>query len=318
MSFEAFLSILIKHYVFYLKVLRHFGVVIQVICKNVEEAEMHGVSIGQFHTNLTALPKLDMKFSTVQFPDEDLNSQSMVNLLNGSEMPDTKLDNPFKQIIKDAQSAVQHIVEFTQKRCAKMILSRADQHAKLSTMEFYRLYNASMEFLNTGEQLCGKHCFELKKALTSQINAVIKTFHEEKTKVLIDTLQIEPWVSVEVPPEFHSLLGDIQKHNIRTLPQVQSKKQLEVETGELSLTAAKKLTISTDTINEGKNILQYLEISDQKFYVVSSSLMVLKLLTDYLQFASRLPPVEVPITAKILEFLQVYLLTSCTSRKLLV
>ena len=276
-----------------------------MICKNVEEAEAQGVVIGQYHTNLGAMPKLDMKFSMVQFPDEDINSQSMVNLLNSNEVADTKLDNPFKQIIKDAQSALQHIVEFTQKRCAKLILSRNEQHAKLSTIDFYRLYNSSMEFLNTGEQLCGKHCFELKKALTSQISAVVKTFHEEKTKCLIDTLQNEPWVSVEVPIEFHSLLDDIQRHNIRSLPQVTSKKQLELETGELTLGAAKKLTVSTDTINEGKNTLQYLEISDQKFYVVSSSLMVLQLLTDYLQFAARLPAVEVQVTAKILEFLQV-------------
>ena len=308
MNFETFFSILIKHYVFYLKVLRHFSSVIHVICKNVEEAEISGVVIGQFQTNLVSLPTLDTKLTVLHFPDEDVNSQSMVNLLNDKDDHTAKSDNPFKQIIKDAQSAVQHVMEFCQKKCAKLILSRTDQNEKLSTTDFHRLYYSSMEFLNTGEQLCGRHCFELKKALTSQINVVVKNFHEEKTTILADTLQSEPWVSVEVPPEFHALLDDIQKHNLKSLPSLPVKKQSELlPTGELTLAAAKPLTVSTDTIHDGKNTFQYLQISEQKFYVVSASLTALKLLSDYLYFSTRLPAVEVPITSKIIEFLQVTL-----------
>jgi hypothetical protein len=114
------------------------------------------------------------------------------------------------------------------------------------------------------------------------MRSFVESFHNTKRVQLSQTLDSESWtVTPSIPHEFQTIIDSLLQNS----PMV---------------SATGSVGISSPT-----PVQSYLEVSGQRFRVVNSFLIVLTLLSEYLELIQQLPQLDVEICRKLISLLKV-------------
>lgn len=360
MSFTDFYALITKLYITLLALSQRAAIIHELVINIVKDSETNGMVIG---IN-TVFPETSLDSENIAIPqqkkslvrndnseiDDDLGSFADIAEFGSpskSKANVFSLDDPsaaehlpnsskilesserfslstYSQNIQESSDALFAACELSHIRCAKLLTIRSEQNVKLNSLDFFRLYGATWEFLVASEALCGRMCFPLKGCLLSQSKLYIHNFHEEKSKQISLLVENEQWVQCDIPIDFQHITEKlqlskvIQRYESLSLEKMfgSDEKLDEEDNNEIDLTSksvALAVAISPDqtptpspsTLDPGAKTLKFLLVDGQKYYVVISALMFIKTLTEYVNCAERLQTLVPEILNRIYELLKV-------------
>ncbi|KAJ3102306.1 hypothetical protein HDU97_000663 [Phlyctochytrium planicorne] len=229
------------------------------------------------------------------------------------------------QLLQESNEILLTVSDVANNRCAKLIGVRADQNKQLNPNNFYRLYNSTMEFVQGSEKICGRLCFGLKGALISQAKAFLTYFHEERSRQLAMLVENEQWVKADVPSDFQNIVSDIVKsaNSASTTAEAESSTKkspvssafdLDIDDGDISSAAKDTVVPETRTKeekHEAAKSSKHLVIGNQTFYVVGSVLLLLKMITEYIQCLEHISTISTEVFNRLIELFKLFNSRTC-------
>ncbi|XP_038072831.1 vacuolar protein sorting-associated protein 54-like [Patiria miniata] len=194
------------------------------------------------------------------------------------------------RLTQSLQDLLLFVCDYAHDRCLKLLIARGKDGflERLSSGEFVSLSRAIEKFVGKCESVCERRSTSLRGGLQNQANKFISRFHEERKTKLSLILDSERWKQAEVPAEFQDLLSAMAK-------------------GEISLT----LLVNADKGSGERKPLELVEIANQRYSVVGTVLLLLKMVAEYCQCAIDIPSVTSDILTRLVEILQMFNSRSC-------
>ncbi|ORX50830.1 Vps54-domain-containing protein [Hesseltinella vesiculosa] len=173
------------------------------------------------------------------------------------------------------------MAEVAHVRLGKILASRHESHTVLNPTDFYRLCHRLQSFIHDSEASCGRTCFGLRGTFLSQQKAFVDHFHMERLKQESQLIDNEQWVACEVPGDFQQMVVQLCQ-------------------GYQGSDADGPLP------DEAAPATKLLVISDQPFYVVGCTLLIIKLLDDYFRCVQQLEPMATEVMQRLFELLKLF------------
>ncbi|KAI1896904.1 hypothetical protein AGOR_G00099670 [Albula goreensis] len=173
-------------------------------------------------------------------------------------------------------------------RCVKFLMARAKDGSleRLSSSEFVCLSQAVEHFVRDTEELCRRRSVSLRGALQSQANRFVHRFHEERKTKLSLLLDNERWKQADVPAEFQDLVNSIADGRI-TLPE------------------------KKPTGTEDRKPNDYLTVDGQKYAVVGTVLLLIRIFLEYCQCVNDIPSITTDMLTRLSDLLKHFNSRSC-------
>ncbi|XP_078505557.1 vacuolar protein sorting-associated protein 54 isoform X2 [Lissotriton helveticus] len=173
-------------------------------------------------------------------------------------------------------------------RCVKFLMARAKDGflEKLNSSEFVALSRLVESFVLDTEKVCGRRSMSLRGALQSQANKFVNRFHEERKTKLSLLLDNERWKQADVPAEFQDLVDSITDGKI-LLP--------EKKTG----------------VAEERKPSDFLIVEGQKFAVVGTVLLLIRIILEYCQCVDDIPSITTDMLTRLSDLLKYFNSRSC-------
>nr|XP_055060178.1 vacuolar protein sorting-associated protein 54 isoform X2 [Misgurnus anguillicaudatus] len=192
------------------------------------------------------------------------------------------------QVANNIQELLYKASDVSHDRCAKVLMTRAKDGSleRLSSSEFVCLSQAVESFVKDTEELCGRRSVSLRGALQSQAHRFVQRFHEERKNKLSLLLDNERWKQADVPAEFQDLVDSIADGRI-SLPE-------------------RKLTGSED-----RKPSEFLCVDGQKYAVVGTVLLLIRMFLEYCQCVNDIPSITTDILTRLADLLKHFNSRSC-------
>jgi hypothetical protein len=185
MTFDSFFDLMVSVFVTLLQIIQRGTTLNSLIVKLILECKEKNIVIGksviqaiegsESTVDHALSPKrknddVDDDLGSVDFDEEDAIRENIgVNALDSALDGTDGAASAFKQMVDDANDVLHSISDLSNARSAKLINVRSDQNARLNPKDFYRLLNATREFIAGEEVLCGYHGIGLKGAMMTQV-----------------------------------------------------------------------------------------------------------------------------------------------------
>ncbi|CAN9510702.1 unnamed protein product [Ophioblennius macclurei] len=191
------------------------------------------------------------------------------------------------RVIHNIQELLFSSSDVSHDRCVKVLTARAKDGSleRLSSAEFVCLSQVVEAFVRDTEELCGRKSVSLRGALQSQANRFVHRFHEERKTKLSLLLDNERWKQAEVPVEFHDLVNSIADGRI-TLPQ-------------------------KTPGSENRKPTEYLLVNGEKFAVVGTVLLLIRMFLEYCQCVNDIPFIATDMLTRLCDLLKHFNSRSC-------
>ncbi|CAF2025439.1 vacuolar protein sorting-associated protein 54, chloroplastic-like isoform X1 [Brassica napus] len=297
-----------------------------------ESAQESGFQSGQ----LVSSPLGSLTSKT---PSLQRKSSDATNLMNMSR-------NFRADVLRENTEAVFAACEVTHARWAKLLGVRALLHPKLKLQEFMSIYDLTQEFITVTEKIGGRLGSSIRGTLQSQAKAFVDSQHEARMTKLKAVLDQETWDEIDVPEEFQSIISslfasqelisgkgddaDIKTHR-NPLPlngsltsgtedqstESRNEKSESSEGAAVSNAQVKstvKASVSSVTNNQsnqkahGKSNLFYQGVG---YHMVNCGLILLKMLSEYIDMNNSLPALSSEIVLRVVEVLRFFNTRTC-------
>lgn len=253
-----------------------FCVILQIL-KNMGVIHEGLVRVFKLATGTKQETILDEKTDDSLFVVNNMNS-----LLNDSVCE--KLTEESKEILGSA-------FELIQTTCSKVITMRAKGGAldSLSSNEFVDLARAVEQFASDCEAVCGRQSHHLRGTLLSQAKKFVEKFHEERKHKLSNILDIERWSQADVPREIQDMVSSVSMTD-----------------------GFEKVKMTMQSNHNGDTELKsFLIVQGQRFAVVGTLLMLMRMISEYCQCVVDVPMLVTDLLTKICEILKLFNSRSC-------
>ncbi|CAN6913749.1 unnamed protein product [Brassica oleracea] len=276
---------------------------------------------------------------TSKTPSLQRKSSDATNLMNMSR-------NFRADVLRENTEAVFAACEVTHARWAKLLGVRALLHPKLKLQEFMSIYDLTQEFITVTEKIGGRLGSSIRGTLQSQAKAFVDSQHEARMTKLKAVLDQETWDEIDVPEEFQSIISslfasqelisgkgddaDIKTHR-NPLPlngsltsgtedqstESRNEKSESSEGAAVSNAQVKstvKASVSSVTNNQsnqkahGKSNLFYQGVG---YHMVNCGLILLKMLSEYIDMNNSLPALSSEIVLRVVEVLRFFNTRTC-------
>ncbi|XP_070569635.1 vacuolar protein sorting-associated protein 54-like isoform X2 [Ptychodera flava] len=226
--------------------------------------------------------------------ENESNAESSVatNNDNCESSGDVLIDNvECNKLCSNLRELLSFLCDYANDRCVKLLLARSKDGflEKLTSTEFLNLSRAIELFVNDCEGLCGRRSTSLRGSLQNQASKFVNRFHEERRTKLSLILESERWKQSDVPAEFQDLVNTI------------------AENGNL----AGAFVMKSEAGSEERKPGSYLEINGQKYAVVGTVLLLLKMIIEYCQCLDDMPSAVPDILTRLIEILQNFNSRTC-------
>uniref|UniRef100_A0A8C8FNS8 Vacuolar protein sorting-associated protein 54 n=1 Tax=Oncorhynchus tshawytscha TaxID=74940 RepID=A0A8C8FNS8_ONCTS len=203
--------------------------------------------------------------------------------INEDMMPS---DLELGRVANNIQELLYTASDVSHDRCVKVLMARAKDGSleRLSSAEFVFLSQAVEGFVRDTEELCCRRSVSLRGALQSQANRFVHRFHEERKTKLSLLLDNERWKQAEVPAEFQDLVNSIADGRI-TLPERKPQ--------------------------EERKPSDYLHIDGQKYAVVGTVLLLIRIFLEYCQCVNDIPSISTDMLTRLSDLLKHFNSRSC-------
>lgn len=350
MQFHAFNDLLTSVYITLLTFLQHTADIYQLVCEIVRECEVSHMTVGVAGFDVKAQqqaagtmvgPNARRDSEMQKLLDMDdigsfndlgdllatpqgsfVRADTQLSVLSGaaSSAPTASAmqQSVFAQYISEAGDVLFGVCELCHIRAAKLISIRAEQNVLLNTTDFYRLFGATSQFLQATEALCQRMVFPLKGALLAQAKQYIAHFHEEKAKQICLLLENEQWAQQDIPIDFQQITDELQlckstrKQSLKDEEDVKEKEtDLEVDLTSSALAPIPPTKHNVGDKHSQSKTITHLTVDGQKYYVVGTVLLFLKMLTEYVNQCQHISPLSPDILNRVFEILKVFNSRTC-------
>ncbi|XP_064600313.1 vacuolar protein sorting-associated protein 54-like [Liolophura sinensis] len=218
---------------------------------------------------------------------KNLEEASHLHVSVSEEVDVMVSDGEFYKLGSGLKEMLCTVCDHAHDRCVKVLAARAKDGfiEKLNSTEFVGLSREIEQFVQDCGSVCGRRSTSLRGSLQSQANRFVNRFHDERKTKLSLILDNERWKQADVPSEFQQLVDHIRK------------------TGQLSL-PEKKIDIDSKPS-------EVLIIEDQKYVVVGTVLLLLKMVVEYCQLVDDIPSACPDILTRLIDLLKSFNSRTC-------
>lgn len=275
-------------------------------------AEMESISDGQSGSFPLSTPRNAIKVSQIQPKWNDATTSS-------------NLSKNFRaDVLRENAEAVFAACDAAHGRWAKLLSVRAQLHPRLRLQDFLHIYNVSQEFVTATEKIGGRLGYSIRGTIQSQAKAFVDFQHESRMTKLRAVLDQETWVEADVPNEFQAIVdslfslesivdGDLddKSKNIAN-----SYNEVVSSSGEQPSQTVDGTVDSTGQVNNtklknGKSSTQLISFRGVGYHMVNCGLILLKMLSEYIDMNTVLPALSSEVIHRVLEMLKFFNTRSC-------
>ncbi|CAI0393656.1 unnamed protein product [Linum tenue] len=234
-------------------------------------------------------------------------------------------------VLRENAEAVFAACDAAHGRWAKLLGVRALLHPKLRLQEFLSIYNITQEFISATEKVGGRLGYSIRGTLQSQAKAFVDLQHEMRMTKIKAVLDQETWVEVDVPDEFQGIITSvfssetlIEKHAAQQqLVGKDSIKKLNNTQGQLhplsETTESNKADVVTSSAHgNNKNTKDRGKVTSQKlfyggvgYHMVNCGLIMVKMLSEYIDMNNYLPALSSEVVHRVVEILKFFNTRTC-------
>ncbi|KAK1313833.1 putative carboxylesterase 8 [Acorus calamus] len=275
---------------------------------------------------------------------------SKVSSLHGktNEVSSPNLSKNFRtDILRENTEAVFAACDTAHGRWAKLLGVRALLHPKLRLQEFLSIYNITQEFITATEKIGGRLGYSIRGTLQSQSKAFIDFQHESRMTKIRAVLDQETWVAVDVPDEFQGIAAllyseALYNENLDTpgdptsrysdnnpaalsaqqAPRTNDSVETSTEHATLDTTSSGKnqenkaevlpsSTLSNNVNDHGKSNPRMLSYRGVGYHMVNCGLILLKMLSEYVDISKSLPSLSSEVVHRVVEILKLFNTRTC-------
>lgn len=245
-------------------------------------------------------------------------------------------------VLRENTEAVFAACDTAHQRWAKLLGVRVLIHPKLRLQEFLSVYNITQEFMNATEKISGRLGYSIRGTLQSQAKAFVETQHESRMTKLRAILEQENWTEIDVPDEYQAIVTSLfslessinepknestsnsdtslteeAKHTVRSdigtsgevVGQV-NPSRLRGETDNSNADVEASVTQNNDSNvkdkDRGRSSLRTLSYRGVGYHMVNCGLLLLKMLSEYIDMNNCLPALSPEIVHRVVEVLKFF------------
>lgn len=261
-----------------------------------------------------------------------------VPLLQGKGVDATSPSNMSKNfrtdVLRENTESVFAACDAAHGRWAKLLGVRALLHPRLRLQEFLSIYNITQDFITATEKIGGRLGYSIRGTLQSQAKAFVDFQHESRMAKIKAVLDQETWVEVDVPDEFQAIVtslfcseplvtgdsddvpGSIATDDSEAVPNndsgVSSSRQ-HIERTEAIETSPDSIPKSNNAnVKEhGKSSSQTLFFRGVGYHMVNCGLILLKMLSEYIDMNNFLLALSSEVVHRVVEILKFFNTRTC-------
>ncbi|XP_076932351.1 vacuolar protein sorting-associated protein 54, chloroplastic-like [Bidens hawaiensis] len=252
--------------------------------------------------------------STTDSQSESFPLSTQKNLIKVS--PATNSSNLSKNfradVLRENAEAVFAACDAAHGRWAKLLGVRALLHPRLRLQDFLNIYNVSQEFVAATEKIGGRLGYSIRGTLQSQAKGFVDFQHESRMAKLKAVLDQETWVEVDVPNEFQAIVDSLFR--------LESVSEDDVAASSLEQ-PSQSIDGSVDSNGQVNNIkeknghtkssVHLISFRGIGYHMVNCGLILLKMLSEYIDMNTVLPALSSEVIHRVLEMLKFFNTRTC-------
>ncbi|KAK9830219.1 hypothetical protein WJX72_010418 [[Myrmecia] bisecta] len=258
----------------------------------------------------------------------------LAELLAASKTPRTQTE----QLLQEFGEVAQSLSDAAHGRWTKLLGSRAAAHARLRMGELKELLGLCEAFAAMTEACGAKPVLSLRNAVQVQCRAFLDSMHTRSITQLTGLLDQESWTIAEVPSDFQSIADALMQRGADALPDAvgllgadplsnghshmgnghagpadpsEATTNAPSTSGCDGATSAGSPAGSAAQTATQQDSATVLVLGLQRFHVVNTALMLLKLLEEYLTFQDLVPAFGGEVARRVVELLKVFNSRTC-------
>ncbi|CAL5018233.1 unnamed protein product [Urochloa decumbens] len=262
--------------------------------------------------------------SKIPFIQAKANELSIIN----------SIKNVRADVLRENTEAVFAACDAAHGRWAKLLGVRAALHPRLRLQEFLIIYNITEEFIAATEKVGGRLGYNIRGILQQQSKQFVDYQHSVRMAKIKAVLDQETWVAVDVPEEFQaivlSLSSTYSSVNGMDMPSAEDNSKFSdptnkepaysaensAENGKLtSVVGESKVESTSQTENNvtgnQRSALQTIVHGGVGYHMVNCGLILLKMLSEYVDISKCLPSLSFEVVQRVVEILKLFNNRTC-------
>lgn len=264
--------------------------------------------------------------SRIPFVQGKTNDFSIIN----------SIKNVRADVLRENTEAVFAACDAAHGRWAKLLGVRATLHPRLKLQEFLIIYNITEDFIAATEKIGGRLGYNIRGILQQQSKQFVDYQHNVRMTKIKAVLDQETWVAVDVPGEFQAIVLSLSStyssvngiempstdDNSKFSEQGPTSQELtysaenNAENGKVtSVTGESKVesTLQNDNNAAGnlKTTLQTIVHGGVGYHMVNCGLILLKMLSEYVDISKCLPSLSFEVVQRVVEILKLFNTRTC-------
>ncbi|XP_066346706.1 vacuolar protein sorting-associated protein 54, chloroplastic-like [Miscanthus floridulus] len=264
--------------------------------------------------------------SKIPFVQGKTNDFSIIN----------SIKNVRADVLRENTEAVFAACDAAHGRWAKLLGVRAALHPRLRLQEFLIIYNITEEFIAATEKIGGRLGYNIRGILQQQSKQFVDYQHNVRMTKIKAVLDQETWVAVDVPEEFQaivlSLSSTYSSVNGMEMPSTDDNSKFSdhrptsqelkysatennADNGKVTSTGESKVESTSQTENNVagnlKSTLQMIVHGGVGYHMVNCGLILLKMLSEYVDISKCLPSLSLEVVQRVVEILKLFNTRTC-------
>ena len=157
LSFDDFFKLISSVFLVLLQLQRRIALVHEIITRLLKENERNGVQIGTDNMAQKEAMEPGKPILSVQPSSSDV----FKGVNNGPPR--------YGQFVTDSADILFAASDLAHVRCGKLLTLRGEQNSQLNSKDFFKLFEITCWFVNTGEWICQRTCIGLRGTLMTQV-----------------------------------------------------------------------------------------------------------------------------------------------------
>ncbi|CAD6264201.1 unnamed protein product [Miscanthus lutarioriparius] len=246
------------------------------------------------------------------------------------------IKNVRADVLRENTEAVFAACDAAHGRWAKLLGVRAALHPRLRLQEFLIIYNITEEFIAATEKIGGRLGYNIRGILQQQSKQFVDYQHNVRMTKIKAVLVQETWVAVDVPEEFQaivlSLSSTYSSVNGMEMPSTDDNSKFSdhrptsqelkysaaennADNGKVISTSESKVESTSQTENNVagnlKSTLQMIVHGGVGYHMVNCGLILLKMLSEYVDISKCLPSLSLEVVQRVVELLKLFNTRTC-------
>ncbi|AQK42830.1 vacuolar protein sorting-associated protein 54, chloroplastic [Zea mays] len=248
----------------------------------------------------------------------------------------SSIKNVRADVLRENTEAVFAACDAAHGRWAKLLGVRAGLHPRLRLEEFLIIYSITEEFIAATEKIGGRLGYNIRGILQQQSKQFVDYQHNVRMTKIKAVLDQETWVAVDVPEEFQaivlSLSSTYSSVNGMEMPSTDDNSKFsdhQPTSQELTYSAENNADNGKVTSGTGENqvestsqsannvagnlksTLQTIVHGGVGYHMVNCGLILLKMLSEYVDISKCLPSLSLEVVQRVVEILKLFNTRTC-------